>query len=93
MTALQLSSVRMGLYLLWKNIQIAQRYWFSVVLISKLATLPYSSGLHNLPGEEWVDLGVTALKLQAHVPVDEAKNCSPSVPSFTCHCLCSAAFC
>lgn len=34
-------------------------------------------GLHNLPGEEWVDLGVAALTLQAHVPVDEAKTCSP----------------
>lgn len=50
-------------------------------------------GLHNLPGEEWVDLEVAALTLHPHVPVDEAKNCSPSVPSFTCHCMCSVAFC
>lgn len=93
MSALQLSSVRMGFYLPWKNIPTAQRYCLSVVLISKLTTLPYSSGLHHLPGEEWVDLGVAVL--QAHVPlrVDEVKTCSPSVPSFICQCICSVAFC
>ena len=91
MSALQLSSVKVGLHLPWKNIQTAQIYCFSLVLISILTILPYTSGLHNLPGEEWVDLGVAALTLQAHVPVDEAKTCSPSVLSFMCHCVCSVA--
>jgi hypothetical protein len=37
----------------------------------------FFSGLHNLPGEEWVDLGVVALTVQARVPVDEVKTYSP----------------
>jgi hypothetical protein len=71
----------MGLYLQYEHlgqgsIQNSKEHIFRMVLIIRLIILSCSSGLHDHPRGEWVDLGVAASAVVPHVPQDEAKTCS-----------------